>query len=106
MDDADPEALERCVQGATYPVWWSVSNWSTQMGSSMRHAIYRAAARAYAKRHLAEHGRLPEGPHRVVLRVSTRKEEPADLHVWYGGPWVPRFEAEITYPAQASSAPA
>jgi hypothetical protein len=64
----------------------------------MRHAIRRLAARWCALRHHARHGRLPEGTHHVVASVST-DGTPADLHVSFGSrEWVPRFEADITFP--------
>ena len=92
------EAFEAWLRGISYPVTWIVSSHSTQLGSGMRHAIRRAAARWYAKRYLAEHGRLPEGPHHVAVSVSTNGE-PADLQVSFGSDeWVPHFETDITFP--------
>jgi hypothetical protein len=94
----DPEALELWLRGICYPVTWTVSSHATQLGSGMRHAIRRAAARWYVLRYHAEHGRLPEGTHHVVATVST-DGTPADLQVSFGSrEWVPRFEADITFP--------
>jgi hypothetical protein len=98
LSDLDETVLERCLQGIRYPVTWTVCSHGTQLGSGMRHAIRRLAARWHAQRYHAEHGRLPEGTHRIVASVST-DGTPADLHVSFGSDeWVPRFEADITFP--------
>jgi hypothetical protein len=103
--EPDPEALSRCVAGATYPVTWAVSNWSTQLGSDIRHSLHRRAARAYARRYLAEHGRLPEGTHHVVVSVGrTGKGDDADIEHPFGSYLRDSdriFAADITFPAPA-----
>jgi hypothetical protein len=112
LDHGQPEleavALERCIKGATYPVWWSVSSWSTSIVSSIRHALHRRVAEFYARRYLAEHGRLPEGLHHVVVSVGpTNKRGDADIkHLFSSGSMHPSeqmFEADITYPAAPSA---
>ena len=106
----DPEVLEAALAGATYPVTWEVSNWTTQLSSDFKHALHRGAARVYARRYFAEHGRLPEGTHRVVLSVGQHgRKGDADL----GHPFIStslsdrdrRFDVEITFPAAPPAAP-
>jgi hypothetical protein len=102
MDDADPEALERCLAGVSYPVTWEISSWSTQLGSDIRHALHRRAARAYARRYFAEHGRLPEGTHRVTVGVRPHgKPGDGEIEHPFRGTLDDedrRFDAEITFP--------
>src|SRR3712207_971185 len=105
----DREALDRCVDGATYPVWWSISSWSTQLSSDFRHALHRRAAWAYACRYYDQHQRVPEGTHHVVLTVGPHgRKGDADLeHPFISASLSDRdrrFEVEITFPVQAPSA--
>jgi hypothetical protein len=104
MDGPDPDALARCVEDATYPVTWEVSNWSTQLGSDIKHALHRRAARAYACRYHAEHGRLPEGRHHLSFTVVPRgSQDHGDLeHPFIGCSLSERdrhLEIDVTYPA-------
>jgi hypothetical protein len=108
--EPDPEALERCVAGATYPVTWEISSWSTQLSSDFKHALHRRAAWAYARRYLAEHGRLPGGTHHVTFTVGPHGNKgDADLEHPFRGRLEDedrRFAAEITFPPVSPSAPA
>jgi hypothetical protein len=77
MDAAepDPAALERCVAGATFSFSdgtpWT---YSIGVGGGMRY-LHRYAAAWFARRYLAEHGRLPEGRHHVHVCAYARDHE-------------------------------
>jgi hypothetical protein len=88
------KAFDAWFEGVRYPVWWSVSSWSTSIGSAIRHELHRRAAAFYARRYFLEHGHLPEGTHHVVVTVG-RDIRGTDI-----GLCLPdnRFEADITYP--------
>jgi hypothetical protein len=90
-------------------VTWSISSWSTQLSSDFRHALHRGAAWIYARRYFAEHGRLPEGTHRVTLTVGPHgKKGDADLEHPFCGTLDDKdrwLEADITFPALAPAAP-
>jgi hypothetical protein len=108
--EPDPEALKRCVAGATYPVTWEISSWSTQLSSDFKHALHRGAAWTYARRYFAEHGRLPEGAHHVVLTVGPHgKKGDADLeHPFISASLSDRdrrFDVDITFPTVPPAAP-
>ncbi len=99
----DQAALARCLAGIRYPGWWEAGSWVTSIGSSIRHAKHRRAAEFYAKRHVAEHGCLPEGLHHVVVSIGpTHNRGSADIEHPFSTAYVlPQkqvFEADITFP--------
>jgi hypothetical protein len=98
----DEAVLDAWLKGITYPVTWEVSNWTTDFSGRLKHSLRRAAARFYAKRHHAEHGRLPEGTHRVWVTVGPSGNK-GDADVAY--PWITSLhpadrilETDITFP--------
>jgi hypothetical protein len=98
----DQATLYRHVRGASYPVTWEVSNWTSDFSSKLKHSLHQGAAMFYAERYHAEHGRLPEGTHRVRVTVGPSGNK-GDADVGY--PWhsqVPKgwevLEADITFP--------
>jgi hypothetical protein len=100
--DLDWNTLYRHVRGATYPVTWEVSNWTSDFSSKLKHSLHRGAAMFYAERYHAEHGRLPEGTHRVRVTVGPSGNK-GDADIGY--PWhsqVPKgwevLETDITFP--------
>ena len=102
MPELDWQTLDRHVRGATYPVTWEVSNWSTSFSSRLKHSLHYGAAMFYAKKYFAEHDRLPEGTHHVRVTVGPGGNK-GDADIGY--PWVSQLrpqdrvlEVDITYP--------
>jgi hypothetical protein len=85
----DPEALERSVRDATYPVTWqSTGSWHDGFRNAFRHDQHRRAAEAFARAYFAEHGQLPTSTHHVGTPAK---------------PGRPPFEADITFPRKVRS---
>jgi hypothetical protein len=100
--EPDPVALERCLEGIRYRVWWQPASWATELGSHMRHGVRRQAAEWYARRYFAEHGRLPEGRHRIVARVGSYGDPNVDVHFdCLSDEWAPIFQVTVTFPPPA-----
>jgi hypothetical protein len=100
----DEAVLDAWLKGITYPVTWEVSNWTTDFSGRLKHSLRRAAARFYAKRYHAEHGRLPEGKHKVEARMGARGEPGIDVATdWHSSEWEPVLRVTITFPPAGSS---
>lgn len=85
--DIDEAALQRCVEGATfaYNPHGSPAIYQIGVGGGMRY-LHQRAAMWFARRHLAEHGRLPEGQHYVrVWAYSDDHEARGGIKNVYGG---------------------
>jgi hypothetical protein len=102
MAELDWKILDRHVRGATYPVTWEVSNWTSGFSGQLKHSLRRGAARFYAERYFAEHGCLPEGTHHVRVTVGPGNNK-GDADIGY--PWRSDLqpeeqvlEVDITYP--------
>jgi hypothetical protein len=106
----DPAALVRCLEGISHPVTWEARSWSESFFGSVQRALCWRAAEFYARRYFAEHGRLPEGPHHVVVSVGPGRDRgDADIAHPFNTYGVPRSERvlaiDITFPAIPPPAP-
>jgi hypothetical protein len=96
--EPDPTALQRCVEGATfaYSPHGGAAIYQIGVGGGMRY-LHRRAAAWFARRHLAEHGRLPEGPYYVrVWAHSDDHEARGGIKNVYGGE--KEVRVWVTYP--------
>ena len=106
----DPAALARCLEGIRHPLPQKARSWAESFASSVQRALRWRAAEFHARRHFAEHGRLPEGPHHVVVRVGPGRDRgDADIAHPFHTYSVPRSErvlaVDITFPAALPSPP-
>jgi hypothetical protein len=94
------KAVREWLEGVRYPNDGRPTN---SMGLVIWRSLREDAAAFYAKRYHAEHGRLPEGTHRVVVSVGPRGGRYRnDIEHPCGGVQAgsnSRLEIDITYPA-------
>jgi hypothetical protein len=107
MDNApprEPVELAACVARATfYGGDGRPADYSHTMAMGMRH-LHRHAARWYASRYFAEHGRLPEGRHQVKVWAYPHGYGKHDgIDNIYSG--VQEVSVCITYPRRSAAPP-
>jgi hypothetical protein len=78
--ELDEAALKRCVEEAGF-TFRDGTPWrySIGVGGGMRY-LHRYAAEWFARRYLAEHGRLPEGRHHVRVTAYARDQRGLGRH--------------------------